>query len=199
MLLWMFLCYLLAFFAWRWKSGGRLRVLLPLSLCVLSLVAALASVRQWYRSPDAVVAAVDVGQGTCVCVLSGDTTLVLDCGGQNTLNNAGETAAAWLESAGRDRVDVLVLSHLHEDHANGVPMLLELLPVGQIILSPDADADEELWPEIQLAAAAHGTELVLLQEDRTLREGNLTLQLFVPPETDDENERCIISLGSAGT
>ena len=199
MLLWLLLCYVLFLLAWRWKSGGRLRILLPLSLCVLSLTAALASARQWYRSADAVVAAVDVGQGACVCVLSGDTTLMFDCGGQNTLNNAGETAAAWLESAGRTGVDTLVLSHLHEDHANGVPMLLELVPVRQIILSPDADYDEELLPEIELAAAAHGTELVLLRNDSAFREGNLAVQLFSPQDTGGENERCIISLVSVGS
>ncbi|MBO6017320.1 MAG: DNA internalization-related competence protein ComEC/Rec2, partial [Oscillospiraceae bacterium] len=198
MLLWLLLCYLLAFFAWHWKAGGRLRIVLPLSLCVLSLTAALASARHWYRSADAVVAALDVGQGACVCVLSGDTTLMFDCGGQNTLNNAGETAAEWLESAGRNRVDTLVLSHLHEDHANGVPMLLELIPVRQIVLSPDSDSDAELLPEIRRAAEAHGTELVLLQDDSSFREGNIAVQLFSPPDTGEENEHCIISLVSVG-
>ena len=198
MLLWLLLCYLLAFFAWRWKTGGRMRIVLPLALCILSLAAALTAVRQWYRSADAVVAALDVGQGTCVCVLSGDTTLMFDCGGQNTLENAGETAAVWLEGAGRNRVDTLVLSHLHEDHANGVSMLLEMLPVRRIILSPDADADAELLPEIQQAAEAHGTELVLLQADSSFREGNITVQLFSPPDSGEENERCIISLVSVG-
>ena len=198
MLLWMLLCYLLAFLAWRWKSGGRLRILLPLCLCIASLAGALVSVRHWYRNADAVVAALDVGQGACVCVLSGDTTLMFDCGGQSTLSSAGETAATWLESAGRTRVDTLVLSHLHEDHANGVPMLLELLPVRQIILSPDADADEELLQEIILAAAAHGTELIRLQSDSTLQEGNIMIKLFSPPDAGEENERCIISLVTIG-
>ncbi len=220
MLLWLLLCYALALAAWLWKSGGRLRVLLPLGLGILSLAAVLTAEKQWYRSPDAVVTAVDVGQGACVCVLSGDDTLMLDCGGLNNLNNAGETAATWLASAGRTRVDTLVLSHLHADHANGVPMLLELMPVRRIILSPEAAREDELLLEIVLAAEAHGTELVNLEEDLTLQEGNMTLRLFAPqkdcpdlesgenlpePETasgntgaGDLNERCIISLVSVG-
>ena len=206
MLLWLLLCYGLAFIAWRWKNGGRLRVLLPIGLGLLSLIAALTAARQWYRSPDAVVAAVDVGQGACVCVLSGDETLMFDCGGMNTLSNAGETAATWLESAGRTKVDTLVLSHLHEDHANGVPMLLELMPVEQIIFSPDADRDEGILASIELAAEAHGVELIRLRENQWLQRGNISLKLFAPDAAekvsagpDDANERCIMSLVSVGS
>ena len=50
-------------------------------------------------------------------MLSDDTTLMLDCGGSN-LENDGETAANYLETAGRDRLDLLVLSHLHDDNCN---------------------------------------------------------------------------------
>ncbi|MBP5744330.1 MAG: hypothetical protein J6W44_05445, partial [Oscillospiraceae bacterium] len=71
-------------------------------------------------------------------------------------------------------------------------MLLELIPVRQIILSPDSDSDAELLPEIRRAADAHGTELVLLQDDSTIREGNIAVQLFSPPDAGEENERCII-------
>ena len=60
-----------------------------------------------------------MGQGECVCVLSGENTLMFDCGSLNTLDSAGETAWAWLENAGRKEIDALILSHLHEDHANG--------------------------------------------------------------------------------
>ena len=37
-----------------------------------------------------------------------------------SFHSAGETAWAWLENAGRKEIDALILSHLHEDHANGV-------------------------------------------------------------------------------
>ena len=209
MLLWLLLCYLLAFVAWRWKSGGKLRVLLPAGLCVLSLVAALSAAKLRYRNAEGVAAVLDVGQGACVCLLSDTKTVMLDCGGTGTLNNAGETAANWLESAGRNRVDTLVLSHLHEDHCNGVPMLLELVPVRRIVLSQDADRDDALYGEVLKAAEAHGTEIILLTEDLTLQEGKISLHLFAPlasgdgntpgvREEKDENERCLITLASVG-
>lgn len=196
MLLWLALCYILGFLTWRGKMKSRLRLLLPVCLCILTLAAALTSAKLRYRSGSAVIAALDVGQGECVCVLSGDKTVMLDCGGTGTLSNAGDTAACWLESAGREKVDMLILSHLHEDHVNGVPMLLELIPVEALILSPDADYDEGLLPEILASAERHGTEVLYLKEDSDLSCGAITLRLFAPENTGSENERCIISLVS---
>ena len=198
MKLWILLCYVLAFLGWRSRAESRFRVLMPFCLCLVTLGTCLWSVRARYRSADAVIAALDVGQGECVCVLSGDTTMLFDCGGTGTLNNAGETAADWLESAGRDSVDLLLLSHLHEDHCNGVEMLLELVPVKEIVLSPDADADEGRLAAITESANRHGTRLTKLTADMERKDGPIHLHLFAPPGEGVENERCIISLVSVG-
>ncbi len=195
---WLLLCYVLALIAWRSRAEYRLRLLMPLSLCVLTLAASLWCAKERCRNADGVIAALDVGQGECVCVLSGDRTLMFDCGGLGSLENAGETAAAWLESTGRNRVDALVLSHLHADHCNGVPMLLELVTVGEIILSPDADRDEDLVSEIADGAERHGVEITQLEQDSVLDLSGLRVELFVPPDDGSENERCIISLVSIG-
>ena len=195
--LWLMLCYVLALLGWKARAPHRFQVLMPASLAVLALVICLRASGLRYLRADAVVAALDVGQGECVCVVSGDTTLMLDCGGSN-LENAGETAANYLEGAGRSRLDLLVLSHLHDDHCNGVEMLLELVPVDEIILSPDADMEEGRLPAIEAAAARHGTKITRLNEDTERELGNLRLRLFAPPPDGSENERCIISLASIG-
>ena len=195
--LWLVLCYVLAVLGWRARASHRFRVLMPVSLAVAALILCLHASGLRYLRADAVAAALDVGQGECVCVLAGDTTLMLDCGGSN-LENAGETAANYLEAAGRGRLDLLVLSHLHDDHCNGVEMLLELVPVEEIILSPDADMEEGRLAAIEAAAARHGTKITRLNEDAERAFGSLRLKLFAPPQDGSENERCIISLASIG-
>ena len=195
MKLWLLLCYFLALLGWRSRAGTRFRVLLPLALSVLTLSGCLTFARLRYRSADAVFAVLDVGQGACVCAVAEDETLMFDCGGES---DAGETAASWLESAGRDRVDLLILSHLHADHCNGVPMLLELVPVKEIILSPDADAEDGMLSAITEAAARNGTRVTMLSEDRDENAGPFRLRLFAPPSDSAGNERCIISVLSSG-
>ena len=86
---------------------------------------------QSMRVGAGVITVLDVGQGQCISVISGDKTVLIDCGGIYSLDNAGETAGSYLLSRGRKRVDVLLLTHLHADHVNGVPRLLELVDVGE--------------------------------------------------------------------
>ena len=91
-----------------------------------------------------------------------------------------------------------MLSHLHEDHANGVPMLLELIPVREIILSPNADTDEQLLTRIVDAAERKGTRVTRLLENTERTFGRIRVRMTAPPDAGDENERCIISLVSIG-
>ena len=198
MMLWLLLCYALGLVAWKNRSRKSGRVLLPIALGLLTLAGALFVARQEYRSGDGVVAALDVGQGACISVLSGEETVVLDCGGIGILSDAGETAATWLESAGRRQIDLLILSHLHEDHVNGVPMLLELMPVRKILLSPDTDTDETCLTQIEESAQYHGTELVYIQQDEEIGLGKISLRLFSPQAEGSGNERCLITLVSIG-
>ncbi|MBO5496330.1 MAG: DNA internalization-related competence protein ComEC/Rec2 [Oscillospiraceae bacterium] len=198
MLLWLLLCYGLVFIAWRTRAGSGFRFLLPLALCVLCLAFSLHTTRARYRQGNVTAEVLDVGQGACVCILSGDSTVMLDCGGIGAFSDAGETAATWLETAGRREVDLLVLSHMHEDHANGVPMLLELMPVRELVLSPDADYDEALLPQILESAARHGTAVHDLTADEERSLGRLRLRMFAPLAEGSENERCIMSLVSSG-
>ena len=77
-------------------------------------------------------------------------------------------------------------------------MLLELVPVEEIILSPDSDMEEGRLSAIEAAAASHGTRVTRLSEDAERAFGSLRLKLFAPLPDGSENERCIISLTSIG-
>ena len=188
------LCAISAFS--RLKPWGK--VLMPFVLSLLMLLVMQAHTRALYSS-DSVISVIDVGQGQSVAVMSGDQTLVYDCGCINNLKNAGEEAGEYLLSCGRDHVDALLLSHLHSDHVNGVPMLLEMLPVSTIVLPADSeDADGHL-DEILAAAQKHGTKIIFLDRDTDMRFGGIRAMLFSPLEKGDVNERCmtgVISLGS---
>ena len=197
--LWLLLCYGL-FLGFRFVRGGALlRLGVPALLSVLSLALLLTVTRLDYAGKTETIAALDVGQGQCLAVLSGEETLLIDCGGLGTAENAGETAGHYLLARGRRRVDALLLTHLDADHCNGVTTLLAMLPVRTLILPAGADGENGLREEILEAAERSGTELRLLDGDSSLQLGQIRAALFLPQgggSANDTGLAALISLGS---
>ena len=113
--------------SWLLREKGRWRPVLPvcISLCTLCVVS--LSVRS--GTPGGLeVTAVDVGQGSCFIAMTDSATVMVDCGGSG-MDNAGDRAADYLLQKGRDRVDLLILTHFHADHVNGVARLMSRLTV----------------------------------------------------------------------
>ena len=198
-LLWLLLVY--AAFAAAAIAGLRRpwRLLLPAALAALALFAVTGVTRWSYSREPGVITALDVGQGQCVCAYAGDKTLVVDCGGLYSGGNAGETAGEYLLSCERRRVDLLLLTHLHEDHANGVPMLLEMLPVERIVMPLPEDENDALYREICGSAREKGTEILYLVDDLHLTLGGMELFIYSPEPESRENERCAALLASFGS
>ena len=193
---WVLLCYGI-FLGFRFVRAGRsVRLGVPALLSVLSLAALLLAVRLSYAGDTETITALDIGQGQCLVVLSGDDTLMIDCGSIGTAENAGETAGRYLLSRGRRGVDALLLTHSDADHCNGVETLMALCPVRMLLLPEDAG--EELPEGIAEAAARGGTELRYLKEDSQLTLGGITAQLFAVPDTQKEQVRELAALVSLG-
>ena len=195
---WLALVYALAGLAVWSDMAMWKKLLLPTLLAALSLALMNASVRQDYRGGDGTVAALDVGQGQCIAVMSGDRTAVIDCGGMFSLDNAGEVAGSYLRACGRDRIDLLVLTHLDTDHCNGVTMLMEMLPVETLVLPEAPDKPEDRREQILDRAAEKGTRVVTLSHDQLVTMDALQLLLFAPTDSGDLNARSIMVLASLG-
>ena len=175
-----------------------LKVFIPASASVLSLILLMVMTTNRYNSYDAVFSVINVAQGECVTVFSGENTLMVDCGGIFTADNAGETAGQYLLSTGRKKVDLLVLSHLHKDHVNGIEMLLEYLPVKEITISAYVQDDDGQLNAIIKAAEKHGTTVTWLTEDAKASVGKISARLMTPLIEGDTNERCTAAVISVG-
>lgn len=197
--LWLFFAY--ALLLWWWIARGRGRYLhagIPASLGLIGL----CLVFLWNLGGLTILdrhdlAVLDVGQGQCAAVYDGGAAVVVDCGGTG-LMNAGDTAADHLRSVGVRAIDALVLTHLHEDHTNGVETLLYRLPVRRLYIPADADDGDGRLVSILAAADRYGTEVVLLYKDETVTIGDIALTMVLPQAGTDENERGIVALAAYG-
>ena len=193
LILWMALTYgLIALWVlWRGPKG---RVVVPGCLSTSTLCGALILQTAALTGGSLTVSVLDVGQGLSVALYSKGQTALIDCGGYD----AGNTAADHFQSMGLSHIDLVILTHYHDDHAAGIPQLLERMDVGLLVL-PDVEPDSALRAEIQEAARAAGVETLLVTDGATAQLGEVELTIYPPLGSGDSNEEGLSVLGSAGT
>lgn len=139
----------------------------------------------------------DVGQGNCFVTLLDNEAYVVDCGGTK---EPGIVAADYLTSAGIDTVKFVLISHLHDDHANGLEDLCAEKEIEEIII-PYTEGDAALYAKITALAAEEEATLTVLEEDTQRTLGNSTLRMLtkhLDPTSDDQNENSIVGLCEYG-
>jgi competence protein ComEC len=138
------------------------------------------------------VTALDCGQGDALLVVFPDrTTMLVDAGLGRARGNpegafqgrrwdAGEDIVSpYLWSRGVKRIDVLALSHAHEDHLGGMPAIVENFQVGEFWHGANASTPEYLALLEQVRQRGIPARLVAAGEVRV--RGGATVQVLWPP------------------
>jgi len=195
--IWLVYVYILLVSAFRLHL--RLRPLVysvclsAITLCLILFITSVLS-----DSHALSVTALDVGQGQSIVITSGKYTAVIDCGSSSG-KDAGDIVTKYLQSHGRTSIDLLILTHYHSDHANGVVELLERNRVAALA-EPDPSIDGgTLQAEINQLARDKGIHIMNVTENLLASfddPHNAVLALYAPIGSDSENERGLTVLCS---
>jgi competence protein ComEC len=178
---------------------SRLRPVAAIGAAIVFLAAA---VRSGARGPERgfSIEALDVGQGDAILLRWGRRAILVDGGGPFDLMAAdfGRTRLVpKLLDRGVTRLDAVMLTHPHPDHALGLFAVLEELPVGELWRSAGED-EGQLDERLEAAAAARQVPVrVLARQDSWEREGArlLVLQSGGPRrKTDAVNNQSVVAL-----
>jgi competence protein ComEC len=190
--LWIALFYISLALVFLLKIKPRARLLIPLATAIISLLLSHAALKLYYDSARGTITVIDVGQGQCVAAMCGGKTVVIDCGSTSYAEyDAGECACAYLKSIGVNRIDEIIFTHLHADHANGYERLSNLMEIGKLVVSADNDRSNTLLWEILSCAQRHGTEVEFVSESKQEKYGALRIRLFADDIAGSQNERCM--------
>ena len=181
---------------------GKKRWIIP-TCCGVSALCLAMLLNAWsFWWGSGAVTVLNVGQGQSVLVRSGRFLCLVDCGG-DSYDNAGDIAADFLGDYGVGRLDLLVLTHFHADHANGVTELLKRVQVDTLAIPPATGEEEPLRDEILSVAEVRDVEVLEVGEDTLLTlDDDRTIQLYAPlgaGETNEAGLTCLISTGDFDT
>lgn len=193
---WLVLAYALLLAAVRMR--GRRPVWMPLAAGTAALILAVAFTRASFYTGSLAVTVLDVGQGQSVLVRTGSFLTLVDCGGDSR-DDPGDVAADYLQSLGYSGIDLLVVSHYHADHANGIPQLLRRIHVEEIALA-DVEEEDALRREIVSAAEKANIPVRFVREDTVFElEEEKTISVFAPMSAEGSgNELGLTVLATAG-
>jgi len=160
-------------------------------LLLLLLLAAVIAV--WWSAWGAitgglVITMLDVGQGDCVLVQApSGRTMLIDGGGQPGQEAGGydvgrEVVLPALLARRVKRIDVLVITHPHEDHIGGLAAVLEAVPVG-LLLDPQLRSDTDTYRGLQAEIGEHEVPSRRATEGQQINLGQgVRVEILNPPE-----------------
>jgi len=173
------------------KINRRYKIIIPVFSSLLCLILVKLIIFNTFTNKLDSYNIIDVGQGQCVVAMSGNNTIMVDCGNQDAyFSNAGDTAAAFLYSRERNKIDVLYFTHLHSDHSNGFDHLSSLIDIKAVVI-PEVSADDEFYDELIDICTAKDIEVMYNNSAECSVYNNLTVSVFPSDENDSVNESCM--------
>ncbi len=173
------------------RRRGGLRFVRLASIGVLGLLLALLV---WHPFPPQVTAgalemtAIDVGQGDSIFLALPDGKLMLmDAGGiasfgkrvRSGMNIGEDVVSPYLWSRSIRRLDVVALSHAHEDHMGGLPAILENFHVKELWIGAVPESPE--WEAVRRKAEALGVKIIPQTQGREFPYGGVRFEILAPP------------------
>jgi competence protein ComEC len=180
----------------RRRHWWRPRRVAALTLAGTAFVAAFLIGPGRWPPPGWVMVACDVGQGDALVVhLGEDSGLVVDAGPDPALVDR------CLDRLGVERVPLLVLTHFHADHVDGVPGVMSGRDVGTVLVSPMADPPEQA---AAVSAWVQGHRVVEAAPGQSGRSGAASWQVIwpgdpVPSEGSAANNASVVLVVEASS
>ena len=133
----------------------------------------------------------DVGQADSILIYSNGCSALIDVGTEDSAADILED----LDSAQIKRIDALIVTHLHTDHAGGLPELARLRKIDNLII-PELNDDAEAASLVKTAkqtVTANGGNAYTAVQGMNFKIGEFTVTVLAYYEdTQDENNKSVI-------
>jgi len=149
----------------------------------------------------------DVGQADAITIQSGDSTMLIDAGGNSTADSLVKT----LQTMGFNKFDVVIGTHPHEDHIGGLDAVINQFEIGTIYM-PKVTATTKTFEDVIEAIEDKGLSVTTPVPGTSFNLGQAVCTLLAPNSQSYEdlnnysiviriqyNQNCFLFMGDAET
>lgn len=134
---------------------------------------------------------IDVGNiGDDIEGMVGDSILLRTSDGYVALIDGGYNngmALKYLQAHGVDHIDLLVLTHPHDDHAGGLIEVLRAIPVDLLVSNGQPLENAPVYDEFRRAVEESGVKERIVMEGDVLQFGTLFFEVISPRDLISDN------------
>jgi len=175
----------LAFAVWRPRRW---------SWVAASAVAILFALVFWHPFPPEVhhgeleLTAIDVGQGDSLLLAFPDGKLMLVDGGgtlsfgrqtKTRIDIGEDVVSPYLWHRSIRKIDVVVMTHAHDDHAQGLPAVIENFHPAELWIG--ATAPSAAWTTVERKARLQKVSIIAMRSGRSFDFGGTQVEIISPP------------------
>ena len=138
----------------------------------------------------------DVGQGDSVVIRNNNGNVYIsDCGSSSVSKIGKYRLIPFLKYKGYGKIKGIFISHLDEDHINGILELLEMAPEERIEISylflPESvlgiEEDKELVEKLERLAKENKTKLIFLKQGDRIKDDFMEFLCLYPDSDEKQN------------
>ena len=189
------------------------RPLIKKVICTAMLLAIIVflGAAKWQRTHrnDLVITCLDVGHGQAIFVrLPGKANILFDAGSLHKSDIGRRIVAPFLDYAGVNKIEAIIVSHNDIDHINGIPEVIEHCKLGSIYANDDFFNKADQWGTAKFlndCLSEKGLKIKRLNKDLNLSgSANIKIlwpieQIFQHEELSDNDKSLVSLIEFAGT
>jgi len=171
------------------------RPLIKKVICTAMLLAIIVflGATKWQRTHrnDLVITCLDVGHGQAILTqLPGKANVLFDAGSLHKSDTGRRIVAPFLDYAGVNKIEAIIISHNDIDHINGIPEVIEHCKLGSIYANDDFFNKADQWGTAKFlndCLSEKGLKIKRLDKDLIL-SNSANIKMLWPNEEISNNE-----------